>query len=163
MKWYLIQPGTLGRNCGNDPLPKGLQNPQQPCLGAQRTKARLLVITEEGTPCMLGTVLGAVHTLSPLTSIAALWGQYYCPFYRENWSSKGLSKLPEVPQLAKRQIKDLTQVYTTAKHRSPLLYNISSGLLWEGQYRQGLWAVRSSWRILQLSWLDWWQVLPLEH
>ena len=63
-----MQPGTLGRKCENDPLPKDCGIFSSLVLGTQNTKVRLLVIREDGDPGVLGTVWGAVYNLSPLSS-----------------------------------------------------------------------------------------------
>lgn len=89
--------------------------------------------------------------ISSLLSRSAWRQALLSPFYRENWSYEELNKLLEVPQLVKRQSKDLTQAYVTAKLMSPLLHDISKGLLWEGYSRQDFWAEWSCQRILQLT------------
>ena len=87
---------------------------------------------------------------------------YHCVIWE---APKGLNGLPDIPQLVKRQIKDLARVHEPAKHRSPLLNNTSNDLSWERQFRQGctgpVQGRTVQGRVLQVSWLDWWQALPL--
>lgn len=106
-----MQPGNLERDCENVLAPKGSWNLSAASSGCSELQDKTVGDKAKEGMVHAGHCAGccADFVFSPLQQVLV------CPFYKENWSSEGGSKLPEAPQPVKRQTKDLTQVYTTLK------------------------------------------------
>lgn len=152
-----MQSGYSREVCGNDAVLKGAQNLQQPGQNTEASWPRLREDKEARTRPALSGLLCVLCPLSLQQRSAVGIPVSMPPRDPELRNSKTMVR---VPQLVKRQSKNLPQVYMTAELLSPPLHSVRSGLLWGGRDI----ATRAfGQRILQSSRLAWWQLLPLEH